>query len=95
MYQIVTGEHPFNTGDEQLFRFELTNAKVDYSRLMGHPELTEIIRNLLVTDPNGRWDTNQVLQIAQEGFARDIQRVFRGFKARLAYKRMRLGLVKI
>lgn len=58
MYQIVTGEHPFNTGDEQMFRFELTNAKVDYARLMGHPELKEIIRNLLVTDPNQRWDTN-------------------------------------
>ena len=43
MYQIVTGEHPFNTGDEQIFRFELTNAKVDYSRLMGHNRLKMII----------------------------------------------------
>lgn len=47
MYQIVTGEHPFNTGDEQVFRFELTNARVDYSRLMGHGRLQRIIQGLL------------------------------------------------
>jgi hypothetical protein len=50
LYQIVTGEHPFNTGDEQIFRYELTNARVDYSRLMGHKQLTLIIKNLLVVD---------------------------------------------
>ena len=50
LYQIVTGEHPFNTGDEQIFRYELTNARVDYSRLMGHKQLTLIIINLLVVD---------------------------------------------
>jgi len=33
--------------------------------------------------------------MAQQDFVVDIQRVFRGFKARLDYKRMRLGLVKI
>ena len=47
MYQIVTGEHPFNTGDEQIFRYELTNARVDYSRLMGHTRLKQVIEGLL------------------------------------------------
>jgi eukaryotic-like serine/threonine-protein kinase len=95
MYQIVTGEHPFNTGDEQNFRFELTNARIDYSRLMGHNRLRSIIQNLLIVDPAQRWDANMVLQVAQHDFVIDIQRVFRGFKARLDYRRMRHGLVLI
>jgi len=33
LYQIITGEHPFDTRDEIRFRDELMNAKVDYSRL--------------------------------------------------------------
>ena len=95
MYQVVTGEHPFNTGDEQIFRFELTNAKVDYSRLMGHNRLRNIISNLLVVDPARRWDADQVLEYARHDFAVDIQRFFRGFAARLRYRRMRGGLLKI
>lgn len=33
MYQIATGEHPFNTSDESEFREQVMNSRVDYSRL--------------------------------------------------------------
>ena len=95
MYQIVTGEHPFNTDNEELFRKEVYNAWVDYSRLAGHPKINSIIRNLLCVDPLARWDANLVLVHAQQEFIKDIQRVFRGFKARREVKRMREGLKKI
>ena len=39
---------------------------------MGHTRLRLIIQNLLVVDPNLRWDANKVLEIAQHDFAVDI-----------------------
>ena len=95
MFQIVTGEHPFNVENEEHFRREAYNGWVDYSRLAGHPKLQVIIQNLLKVDPNLRWDANLVLVHAQQEFIVDIQRVFRGFKARKEVKRIRQGLVKL
>jgi len=43
MYQVVTGEHPFNTGEELVFRDQVLNASVDWSRLAGYPRLKVII----------------------------------------------------
>ena len=64
LYQIATGEHPFNTGDEASFRYEVMNARVDYSRLIGFGRLKFIIENLLIVDPTRRWDANMVLAVA-------------------------------
>jgi myosin heavy subunit len=57
--------------------------------------MNSVIRNLLCVDPLARWDANLVLVHAQQEFIKDIQRVFRGFKARKEVKRMREGLVRI
>ena len=95
LYQIVTGEHPFSTNDELTFRNELLNSRVDYSRLIGHNRLKIIIENLLKVDPFSRWDANTVLVYAQHDFIIDIQRMYRGFKERQNFKRMRKGLVMI
>ena len=65
LYQIVTGEHPFNIDNEEVFRKEVINGWVDYSRLAGHPRLQLIIQNLLKVDPGNRWDANLVLVHAQ------------------------------
>lgn len=61
MYQVVTGEHPFNVHNEEAFRNEAYRGWVDFSRLAGHPHLQLIIQNLLRTDPSQRWDANLVL----------------------------------
>ena len=88
MYQVVTGEHPFTTDDEQTFRREVYNGMVDYSRLAGHPRLKIIIENLLKVDPQARWDANLTLVQAQQDFIVDIQRLFRGFRARQEVMRL-------
>ena len=73
MYQVITGEHPFDTGDEVRFREEVMHAKVDYSRLQAHsPRLRMIIENLLKVDMYKRWDANMVLSYAQFDFVVDI-----------------------
>lgn len=73
LYQIVTGEHPFNTSEEGVFRDEVLNSKIDYSRLMAHSErLRVVIENLLRVDPVSRWDANQVLAYCQFDFIVDI-----------------------
>lgn len=81
MYQVVTGEHPFNVTNEQQFRDDLFTANVDWSRLSGYPRLKLIIENLLRVDPYKRWDANMVLAFAQEFFVIDIQRAWRGCKS--------------
>lgn len=42
-----------------------------------------------------RWDANMVLAYAQEDFVIEIQRVWRGFKQRMEFKRKCLSLIKI
>ena len=51
LYQIITGEHPFNTNDEVAFRSEVTTGRIDYSRIANYGKLSLIIKNLLVVDP--------------------------------------------
>lgn len=72
MYQMVTGEHPFNVTNEEQFRDDLFTANVDWSRLAGYPRLKMIVENLLRVDPYKRWDANMVLAYAQEFFVIDI-----------------------
>lgn len=95
MFQIITGEHPFNLDHEETFRKEAFNGWVDFSRLAGHPRLQLIIQNLLKVDPMQRWDANLVLVHAQIDFIVDIQRLFRGFRARKFVHRIKSGLVKL
>jgi serine/threonine protein kinase len=52
LYQIITGEHPFDTRDEIRFRDELS------------PRLRIVIENLLKVDMYKRWDANMVLSFA-------------------------------
>ena len=85
MYQVVTGEHPFNVTNEEHFRDDLFTANVDWSRLAGYPRLKMIIENLLRVDPYKRWDSNMVLAYAQEFFVIDIQRAWRGCKFGILY----------
>jgi len=43
MYQVVTGEHPFDTSEEVSFREQVTTARIDVSRLMAHSERVRIV----------------------------------------------------
>jgi serine/threonine protein kinase len=72
MYQIVTGEHPFNVTDEESFRDDVFSANIDWSRLSGYPRIKIVIENLLRVDPYKRWDANMVLVYCQEDFGVDI-----------------------
>lgn len=73
MYQVITGEHPFDTSEEERFREEVTAARLDVSRLMAHSERVRlVIQNLLRVDPQSRWDANQVLAYCQFDFIVDI-----------------------
>lgn len=46
-------------------------------------------------DPLQRWDANLVLVHAQQDFIVDIQRIFRGFRARRHVRKIRNGLIKL
>ena len=47
MFQVVTGEHPFNTNDEVTFREDVLSAKFDISRLFAHSvRIRVVIENL-------------------------------------------------
>ena len=72
MYQVITGEHPFNVTHQQIFRDDHLSASVNWSRLVGYPRAKIIIENLLRVDPYKRWDANMVLAYAQEYFVIDI-----------------------
>lgn len=47
----MTGEHPFNTGNEELFLDDVNNANVDWSRLGNFDTMKRILEKLLVVDP--------------------------------------------
>jgi len=72
MYQVITGEHPFNTMNEEAFRDDVFSANVDWSRLAGYPRMRILIENMLRVDPSKRWDANLILAYAQEDFVIDI-----------------------
>lgn len=95
MYQVVTGEHPFTVHNEEMFRREVLNGWIDWSRVAGHPKLQLILQNLMKVNVKDRWTATQTMSYAQNDFIVDIQRLFRGFKARKEVKRIREGLVKI
>eukprot|EP00164_Ancoracysta_twista_P003101 GFYU01004136.1.p1 GENE.GFYU01004136.1~~GFYU01004136.1.p1 ORF type:complete len:736 (-),score=254.85 GFYU01004136.1:493-2700(-) len=95
MYQVVTGEHPFNVEDENLFREDALHANFDMSRLEGFPRLAVIMQNLLRIEPEQRWTANQVLAYAQYDFALDIQRAWRGYVARKIYYYTRQAVILI
>jgi serine/threonine protein kinase len=62
IYQMATGEHPFNTSDDADFRDSVINGKVDLSRLAAYsPRIRRTVENLLKTDMYKRWDANMVL----------------------------------
>lgn len=95
MFQILTGEQPFNTLDEDSFREDVLSANIDWSRISQHSRLRVIIENLLTVDPNQRWDASFILGFAQEDFAVEIQKAWRGHHQRRRFKAIKMGLVKI
>jgi len=95
LYQIVTGRHPFNVEDENAFRDDALTANVDMAPLEDFPRLASIITGLLQVDPAARWNASDVLTWAQYDFAVDIQRVWRGFRARKEFHRVRSAVVLI
>ena len=78
LYQIITGELPFDTSNEENFRDDVITATVDWSRLEGYHSIGTIIENCLRPDPDERWTANQVLAYAQQEFSVEIQRTWRG-----------------
>lgn len=57
MYQVATGEHPFNTSDDTQFREQVLNSRYDLSRLQALTERLRLtIENLLKVDMYKRWD---------------------------------------
>lgn len=43
LYQLITGEHPFNTLDEDSFREDVVTANYDHSRLVTSSRLRAVI----------------------------------------------------
>jgi hypothetical protein len=89
MYELVTGGHPFPVHDEVGFREAVLSGAVDWTALHNHPQVEEVVRNLIRVDPAARWTAHEVLAFAQAGFAVEVTRVWRGFKerVRLAFER--------
>eukprot|EP01028_Stygiella_incarcerata_P008318 TRINITY_DN360_c1_g1_i2.p1 TRINITY_DN360_c1_g1~~TRINITY_DN360_c1_g1_i2.p1 ORF type:complete len:750 (-),score=175.24 TRINITY_DN360_c1_g1_i2:546-2795(-) len=85
LYELCTGVHPFNVEDETAFRDEAMNATVDFERLNEFPYVKTIIENLLLADPEDRWTAHFVLAYAQQFFAVDVQRLWRGYSQRKKY----------
>ena len=54
-----------------------------------------IIENLLTVDPNQRWDASFILGFAQEDFAVETQKAWRGHYQRRRFRMIKTGLVKI
>jgi len=82
MYELITGQHPFPVNDEMKFREAVLSGAVDWSLLEDHEMLEHIIRNLIRPDPTDRWTAHEVLTYAQYKFAVEVQRAWRGHKAR-------------
>ena len=95
MYQIATGEHPFTVSNEDEFRDDVLTANYDARRLENYPRLEIIIENFLKVDPEERWDSNMALAFAQEEFVIEIQRIWRGYLARLEFMRRCRALILI
>jgi serine/threonine protein kinase len=79
LYNMITGEHPFDTLDEDNFRSDVMTVNVDYSRLATSKRLQIVIENTLKVDPGARWDASFILSWIQEDFAVEIQKVWRGY----------------
>jgi len=95
MYQIASGEHPFTVSNEDEFRDDVLTANYDSNRLENYPRLEIIIENFLKVDPEERWDANMALAFAQEEFVIEIQRIWRGYLARLEFMRRWRALILI
>jgi hypothetical protein len=91
----VTGEHPFNVTEEDVFREDVLSANVDWARLIAYPRVKIIIQNLLKVDPDKRWDANTVLAFAQNDFIVDLQRFWKGHMARANFRRRCKALLMI
>ena len=61
LYNMLTGEHPFDTLDEENFKQDVLTVNIDYSRLATSRRLKVVIENTLVVDPNSRWDASFIL----------------------------------
>lgn len=64
LYQMATGEHPFNTFDEDEFRNDAFSANVDWMWLDSLPWVQHVIKNLLKVDPSKWWDAGMTLAVA-------------------------------
>jgi len=47
LYQIITGEQPFNTLDEEGFREDVMSGNIDWSRLVTNVRLRIVVENTL------------------------------------------------
>ena len=95
LYQLATGEHPFNVSQEDKFRLDVLSANVDWSRLAAYPLVANVCKNLLRVDPDKRWNAPQVLSFCQEVFILDLQRLYRGFRDRMEFKRRCRALIMV
>lgn len=90
-YQLVTQQHPFTVDDENRFRDDALNAKVNWEPLQDpkFERARSIIDGLLKVNPTERMPAMEVLRRAQEVFAVDIQKVWRGHRVRKQWSRIK------
>lgn len=98
LFQLVTGELPFDIENEENFRDDVMTASINWEplqRLGGMEVVATIIENCLRVDPDERWTANQILAFAQQSFAVEVQRIWKGHVERERYRQALDGVVKI
>lgn len=95
LYQIVTGEQPFDVADEANFREEVQAGVQEAAVAAMDTRLRAVLRNCLVPDRQTRWKASFVLAFVQEHFARVIQATWKAFVQRRRFRNIQTGLIKI
>lgn len=60
VYQLITGELPFDTADEEAFRNDVLTGNFDRTRLAFSERLSIILENLLMVDVIDRWSMTEL-----------------------------------
>ena len=95
IFILLTGEFPFDIKKEDSLINNIREANVNWRPLIDHPKILNLLRNMLVVDPNERWDIGRVLVYSQEEFIIIIQRNFRGYMDRKHIRMIMKSVKKI
>eukprot|EP00768_Dysnectes_brevis_P002885 gnl/Dysnectes_brevis/2105_a2442_2017.p1 GENE.gnl/Dysnectes_brevis/2105_a2442_2017~~gnl/Dysnectes_brevis/2105_a2442_2017.p1 ORF type:complete len:759 (+),score=246.56 gnl/Dysnectes_brevis/2105_a2442_2017:45-2321(+) len=98
LYQLATGQHPFDTTNENTFRDDALTVNVNWGPLAdepGHRLLGSVIRGCLQLDPEERLSAADALKLVQVPFAVKIQRAWRRYRWRRNWQAFRSSTVTI